>query len=237
MSKKGAKAIRILVIILMGLTALITLLGGIGTACVAWDPVKFGPTMAVLKPYQWLYQLMVITNIIAAIVAFRVTFALFRHEKWFYTGALVILIVISALAAIQMIASNALRGNSMPNDFRLYLTVFTLAVLLLLRIPGVWNKIDWTGSAGSLGSPATPAGLALILGGALTLTTAIWAGPSHTINGYNLVNELQLPLLTGGGAMALSGMALLLLSRVRIPALSFKRRRQRSTNTTMIGER
>jgi len=231
MSKKGAKAIRILVIILMGLTALITLLGGIGTTCAAWDPEKFGPTMAVLKPYQWLYQLMVITNIIAAIVAFRVTFALFRQEKWFYTGAVVTLIVISALAGIQMVASNALRGSSMPTDYRLYLTAFTLAVLLLLRIPGIWNKIDWTGSAGNPGSPATPAGLALVLGGALTFTTAIWAGPSHTINGYNLVNELQLPLLVGGGAMMLGGIALLALSRVRILAPSFKRRRQRPTST------
>lgn len=47
------------------------------------------------------------------------------------------------------------------------------------------------------------------MGGVVTLTTSIWAGPSHTFDGYNLVNVLQLPLWIGGGAMVLAGLGLL----------------------------
>lgn len=59
------------------------------------------------------------------------------------------------------------------------------------------------------GASTAAAGLSLFVGGVVTLTTSIWAGPSHTFDGYNLVNVLQLPLWIGGGAMVLAGLGLL----------------------------
>lgn len=212
MIKKLARALIILGIILMGLTAVLTLLGGVGTVCAAWNPEKYGPAMAPLIPYKWLYQILVMATLVTAVAGFRVTYALLRRERWSYGGAIVVLSAGLILAGIQMVASYTLRGNTAPTNFRLYLTGFTLLVFLLLRLPGVRNRVDFTSSSGSPGSPAFPAGLALFLGGILTLTTPIWAGPTHTLDEHNLVNVLQLPLIVSGGTTLLIGLTSLILA-------------------------
>ena len=65
MSKNSffAKLLRFIGIVLMGLTAGFTLLGGIGTTCVALNPTGFSENMAQLAPFQWLYILFVLTGI------------------------------------------------------------------------------------------------------------------------------------------------------------------------------
>ncbi|MCP4538750.1 MAG: hypothetical protein GY832_16575 [Chloroflexi bacterium] len=210
MSNKAAKVLRTASIILMGLTGVITLLGGVGTVCAAWSPERF-TSMAPLIPYKWLYQILVILTVAAAVVSFRVTYALLRGERWSHTGALVILLVSLVLAAIQMIASQMLRGKTAPTNYRFYATVITWLVFLLLRIPRVRDRVNFSGSAGDSGSPSATAGLALLLGGVLTLTTSAWAGPTHTVDGSNWVNVLQIPLAVGGGAMVLVGVIVLVV--------------------------
>ena len=54
-----AKFLRFIGILLMGVTAGFTLLGGIGTSCVALNPTGFSESMAKLAPFQWLYLLLV----------------------------------------------------------------------------------------------------------------------------------------------------------------------------------
>ena len=48
----SAKLLRFIGIVLMGLTAAFTLLGGIGTSCVALNPNGFSESMAKLAPLQ-----------------------------------------------------------------------------------------------------------------------------------------------------------------------------------------
>ena len=52
---QGAKALRGVAITLMGLTLVFTLLGGVGTTCVALGAEKYD-SMALLVPYKPLYQ-------------------------------------------------------------------------------------------------------------------------------------------------------------------------------------
>ena len=103
----------------------------------------------------------------------------------------------------------------MPTDARLYLTLFTLAFFLLMKIPGIWDKVNLTRME-SDGSTNTGAGMAMILAGFLALTTPLWAGPSHIMNGYNLVLVLELPLVVGGTALVITGVGLLLRTKLRV---------------------
>ena len=197
------KIIRILAIVLLGLTAVMTLLGGTGTSCAAFSPEKY--EMFELIPYQWLYQVLVITTTAASLVGFWATFAFLRGKKNAYRDIVAFLLAGLVLGGIQMAASLNLRGKAAPTNMRVYLTAFTLVVFLLLRLPGIWTKIN---QARKSDGPGTAAGLTLFLGGILTLTTPVWAGPTHMLNGSNLVYVFQGPLLIGGSLMTLIGIVL-----------------------------
>ena len=205
---KSAKMVRILAIILLGLTAVMTLLGGTGTSCAAFSPEKY--EMFELIPYQWLYQVLVITTTAASLVGFWATYAFLRGRKHAYRGTVAFLVVGLVLGGIQMAASLNLRGKAAPTNMRVTLTAFTLLVFLLLRLPGIWTKVN---QAGKSEGPGTAAGLTLFLGGLLTLTTPVWAGPTHMLNGSNLVFVFQGPLLIGGSLMTLIGIVLWLRPR------------------------
>jgi hypothetical protein len=205
---KGAKIIRVLAIVLLGLTAVMTLLGGTGTSCAAFSPEKY--EMVELIPYQWLYQVLVVTTTAASLVGIWATYAFIRGRRNAYRDIIVFLVIGLVLGGVQMAASLNLRGKAAPTNVRVYLTAFTLLVFLLLRLPGIWTKIN---QAGKSEGPGTTAGLALFLGGLLTLTTPVWAGPTHMLNGSNLVFVFQYPLLLGGGVMTLIGITLLLRPR------------------------
>lgn len=174
-------------------------------------------SMAPLIPYKWLYQILVVATIAAALVGIWATYRLVRGKAKSYGRALGFLVVGLVLVGIQMIASHTLRGSTAPTNFRLYLTTWTLVVFALLRLPGIRDKVDLSGNSGSPGSPAALAGLALLASGLLTLTTSLWAGPSHVPQGYNWVDVLRVPLTLGGGALTLSGGALLLWVRLGRP--------------------
>ena len=66
------KFLRILGLILLGLTAFFHLMGGIGTSCVALGAEKYD-SMVGIVPFKWLYQLFVVTTIAIAIYAIRAT--------------------------------------------------------------------------------------------------------------------------------------------------------------------
>ncbi len=202
-----AKTLRIIAIVLMGLTTVMTLLGGIGTVCIAWFPERW-ESLAVMAPYKPIYQTATIITLAAAIAGGTVTYGLIRGRKKAYTTALIVLLVGLSTAGVKMYFSNMVRGSVAPTHIRFILTSITLLVLLLLRIPGVWSQITSTGAEGPPDSGAA-ASVALILGGVVTLTTPLWAGPTHTIDGYNWVLALRELLIVGGGTMIVLGLGLL----------------------------
>jgi hypothetical protein len=202
------KILRIAAIILLGLTAVFSLLGGIGSTCVAFAAEKY-PSMSAIVPFKWLYILYVILTIAASLYAVRATVNLARNKPGAYRQAIIAILACLGLALAQVISSRLLRGKSMPNDLRVYVSFLALVVFLLLRIPRIWQQ-SGLGNPGS-GDPGLAAGAALFLSGATVLTVHLWAGPTHTFSGVNFADvwHLQLTLL-GWGLIALS---LVLLGR------------------------
>ncbi len=133
-----AKALRIIAIVLMALTAVITIASGIGTRCAAWgtpeELAEWG--MTELLPHQGQYQLFVYLTVLAGIVQAVFFVGLVIGKKWGYIGGLIALIAGIIVAAIHVATSRSLRGSSMPNDVRLYASILTLIVMLALRLPG-----------------------------------------------------------------------------------------------------
>lgn len=191
------KILRIVAIILLGLTAVFSLLGGIGSTCVAFAAEKY-PSMSAIVPYKWLYMLFVFLTIAASLYAVRATVNLIRGRPGAYRQALIAILACLGLALAQVISSRLLRGKSMPNDLRVYISFLALVVFLLLRIPRLWQQ-SGLGNPGS-GGAGLGAGAALFLSGATVLTVHLWAGPTHTFGGINFADvwHTQLSLLGWG---------------------------------------
>jgi hypothetical protein len=202
------KIIRILAIVLFAFTTFFNLMGGIGTSCVALNPTRWSPSMAKLAPYQWLYILLMITATAIAIWGILVTIALARGKGHAYRNALIVLALSALAAGVQTYASIALRGKGAPQNMRFYITLFTLIVFLILRLPPIWKRIGGFRRGGEA-DWQTPAGLAAFVGGLVALTTPIWADATHIgPDGAHWVNVLRLPLLLGGALLAFGGAAL-----------------------------
>ena len=203
--KSQSKVLRGIVITLMSLAVVITLLSAAGTICVAFGAEKF-EKMVSLVPYKPLYQAFVVIGIGTGIWGIAVIRSIFRGGPKVYRNALLVLIIGAVSAGIQMAVSQIVRGNSAPINVRFYITIFTLAVFLLLRMPPARNMVDFTkpGKGGS--SAKASAGTAFFVCGIITLTTHFWTGTTHiTSSGYNWINGFKVPLNVAGLAMIISG--------------------------------
>lgn len=219
MSDRFGKVLRVAAIVLMGLTSVFTLLGGVGTSCVAWSANQYGKAFAMFVPYMPVYQILVYVSLIAAMVGIVATYALVRGDKWAYAGAIAALVVGLAAAAIQMYYTSTLKGKSFfdtpPTSMRFYITFLTLAIFLIIRLPGLWDRVGLGRPQGGPGSKMGSGGLSMLLAGLVTLATPMWAGPSHMLEGYNLVHVLDVHLMVGGGFLSVAGVTLLFLASLR----------------------
>ncbi|RLF64245.1 MAG: hypothetical protein DRN33_02580 [Thermoplasmata archaeon] len=201
-SKKPLKLLRGVAVALMSLTVFFTLVGGAGTTCAAFGAEKF-ESMAALVPYKWLYQVLVVLSLAAGIWGIPVTVALVRGGRHAYRDALLVLLAGAVTSGIQMTASQLLRGDSAPANVRFYITAFTLVVFLLLRLPSIRDRLDF--SQPFRGGKSSAGGAALVLCGILALTPSVWAGPTHP---QAWIDVLRMPLMLGGGASLLGGVGL-----------------------------
>ena len=208
--RRPSKILRGIAVTLMGITVAITLLAGIGTTCVAIGAENY-ESMMDLVPYKPLYQALVVISLAVGIWGIPVTVSLVRGGEKVYRNALLVLLLGAISAGIQTGVSQAVRGASAPVNMRFFITLFTLVIFLLLRLPPLWRRVDFAqpmkgGSTGAL------TGTALIVCAIITLTTPLWAGPTHlSPMGENWVRVLQTPLMVGGWAMLLAGGASLLI--------------------------
>lgn len=202
----GNKFLRILGIILLSLTVLMTLAGGIGTSCVAFGAAKFGPSMAKLVPVQPIFQVLVVVSILAGVWGLIATIRLARGQRNVYRGLMIFLVVGGIASAIQYYYSLTLRGSTAPNNVRLYLTVLTLVLFIVFRLPGIWERIGYERPSGSAGGGTLAGGIALCLCGVITLAMPLWAGPTHMVDGVNTVNVLLWPLIMIGTGLLVSGL-------------------------------
>ncbi len=206
---RPSKVLRGIAVTLMGIAVAITLLAAVGTTCVAFAAENFG-SMAVLVPYKPLYQALVVISLAVGIWGIPVTVSLVRGGEHAYRNTLLVLLLGTISAGIQMGVSQSMRGASAPVNMRFFVTLFTLAVFLLLRLPPLWQRVDFSQPMKG-GSTGASAGTALAICGMITLTTPLWAGPTHLSPvGENWVSVLQAPLVASGSGMLLAGLVLLL---------------------------
>jgi len=215
------KILRIAGIILLGLTAMFNLLGGIGSTCISFAGAKFAAeseSMAKLLPYAWLYQLFVVFTIPAALYAAYATIQVVRNRPGAYRKALLAILACLILAAIQMTASHLLRGKSQPNDMRVYISLLALIVFLIFRLPGMWQQTGF-GQPGGDGN-GIAAGLAMFLAGVMVLTVPQWAAPTHTFSsGINYADAWHTQL-TWLGALLVGGSTLPFIKYLRAGPLT-----------------
>ena len=198
-----AKFLRFVGIVLMGITAGFTLLGGAGTSCVAFNPTGFGENMAPLAPFQWLYILFVLTGVALGVLGIRATVMLIKGSSKSYRDAVIVLVAGVVVGVIHMAVSQALRGKSMPVDGVVYTTVITLAIFLLFRIPTIWQGVNFT--KGNRSDSNLAGGAAAIVFGFLTLTIQFTMGPTHTWNGVNYADAFNAMMLLVGAASIMTG--------------------------------
>jgi len=205
---KTGKIIRIAAIIIFGLTTAMNLLGGIGTSCVAFsNNVGYRMAFKEIMDVRWLYQALVVTTIVLGLAGVWGLVKLVKGGPKVFRNALIILGIGCVLGGIHYFASLALRGKAAPANVKFYLNVITLIVFLVLRLPGLRNKVNFNIPDGKSETKAG-AGIATVISGLLCLTVFMWAGPSHTLNGENWTYVFYVPLVTIGTVLTLGGLGL-----------------------------
>ena len=208
MTKTIGKILWIVAIIFMGLTAVMNLLGGVGTVCAAFLTANY-PSMSDIMDYRWLYQLLMIVTVVIGIANVWALIGLIRKRENGYRNAIIILLAGTIVAGIQVYASLALRGQAVPANMKLYINAITLVLFLILRAPGIRDWVDFTSPATGT-EEAAAAGMASIVNGMVILTVFEWIGSSHFYMGENWVEVLRMPLILSGGFLVLSGLGFLL---------------------------
>jgi hypothetical protein len=174
------KVLRWIGIILMGLTAVFTILGGAGTTCVALAAEKYDSMVAIV-PYKWLYVIFVIATIAAGVAMARSVIMLVKRNPNAYRDTITSLVAGIVIGVIHMVVSRNLRGSSMPVDAVVYTAILTLIVFLLFKIPRIWAKVDYTQAPE--GDNVSAGGAAAIISGLLAFTIQYWMAGTHTMNG------------------------------------------------------
>lgn len=206
---KTGKILRIAAIVLLGLTAAMNLLGGIGTTCAAFSSnVGYRLAFKEIMDYRWLYQVFVVTTILVGLAGVWGLIQLVRGGPKVYRDILIILVVGSLLAGVHYFTSMALRGKAAPANVKFYINIFTLIVFLLFKLPGIREKVDFTKGGGKNETTAA-VGVSAIATGALILSVFHWAGPSHTFFGENWTYVFFAPLVGVGAVLALWGLYLI----------------------------
>lgn len=218
-NRSFAKMFRFIGILFMGLTAGFTLLGGVGTTCVAVAPKNYD-SMKALAPFQWLYGLFVLVGVALGIAGIRATIQLIKGAPQSYRSAMIVLLSGTAVGIFHTAVSRMLRGKSMPVDAVVYTTVLTLIIFLIFRIPSIWEIVDF--SKGNAQSNRPAGGAAAILLGLLALTIQYTMGSTHTWNGINYADAFNLSMTVIGLACLAFGVGIFIRQSLK----NFRIRRQ-----------
>ena len=204
--------------LLMAASAAMTILGAVCTACLAWNGNLYPPqAFGWIVPHMPTYQLLVYVGLAAGVALAVVTYALARGDRWFYVGALIFLVIAGGAAAYQMYLTSSLRKISFfaaaPTNIRFYITALTLLVLLIVRIPPVWDKSGLGKPGHGKGSFTAAMGITLLFTGFLLITAPLWASPEHVVDAVNYVMVLAVPLTVNGAALMAGGAGVLFARR------------------------
>jgi hypothetical protein len=199
--------LRFVGIVFMAITAVVTILGGVGTSCIALNPTNYGPKFAAIANYQWLYILYVLIGIGLGLFGARVTFQLIRNKEQAERNALITLAAGVVIGVIHMVTSRSLRGSSMPVDGVVYITAITFVLFLIFQIPGI-KRLGLFSDESNRDSTAEAGMISIIIAG-LILSIQMWVKTSHIINGVNYADDFQNTLVWIGGLMIVIGLGLI----------------------------
>jgi hypothetical protein len=205
------KIFRVIAIILMGLTAAFTLMGGAGTVCVALAAEKFSERLALIAPYKWLYIFFVLATLAVGVMGVRALVYLIKGRPGAYRVAMIALLLGLAIGIIHIVASRLIRGASMPVDAVVYTTLLTLIYFLFLRLPGIWSQVGLEKPARDKDLPRNAAAITSLLIGVLTLTVQYWAGLTHIFGGVNYADAWHNQLAVVGWGLIILGLGLAVL--------------------------
>ena len=202
---KLLKILSIVAIVFMGLTAAMNILGGIGTSCAAFFTRDYPPFWNIIREdVQWLYQTFVVVTVLLGIAGVWATIMLIRRKLNAYRNALILLVLGSVVGGIHMYVSLDILGKAVPANMKFYINAITLIIFLIFLIPGIREQVNFSKPKNS-SDMQIGGGLAAILAGIITLTVALWAGPSHTFQGENWVLLLQTPITISGVLLIFGG--------------------------------
>lgn len=223
MNDKLGKILRVIAIVLMGLTTAMNIFGGGGTTCAAFLTKNYPPYWKIINPYdvQWLWQLFVVLTLAIGIAGIVVTVQLVRGKKNGYHNAVNLLVVGSIWNGIHVYASWYYLEAVVPIVVVFMLNLITLIYFLILGIPGLRERVNFT-KTNDTSDKELASGMAAIVVGVVTLTMPIWAGPSHMFEGRNLVYVLQLPINIVGSVLTIGGLFLVLRVIFRLFAEEIK---------------
>jgi len=202
--------------VLLGLSGALTLLGGIGSSCVAFGAEKFGASMAGLIAVKPVLKVLVAVSIITGVFGIVSIARFSRRRPRSAAAILVFLLVGLAASAVQFYLSLTRRGSTAPNDMRLYVTALTLLAFAIARLPGP-RKFLWGGDANGAKARGSSqgSGAAFLIVGFLTITAPSWCAPTHVLGGSNTAAAFGFTLALAGAAMALGGVFILVAPRRR----------------------
>jgi hypothetical protein len=196
------KFLRFTAIVLTGLTSGFTLLGGIGTTCLALAPTRY-VSMKSLASFQWLYILFVLPGVALGVWVIGATIMLIKGSEKAYGNALTVLIAGAVIGVIHMAVSRMLRGKSMPVDAVVYTTVLTLIYFLNLRIPALWQRVDFSKENTKSNRPAGV--VSAIMFGLLAFTIQYTMQSTHTWDGINYAAAFNVLIFSVGVAFIICG--------------------------------
>lgn len=211
---KLSSRIQALLVIMMALVAVFNLTSGVGTTCIAWGAENWKP-FASLAAYASSYQAIVIGTLIVGFIASIIAYAFVRGEKWAYITALITVLVGLVIGIWHINLSLTARGSATPGNLKVYVDVLALLVLLIIRIPKIWNKIDLTKPIGNnKGSFNNPIGMAFTFVGIGLATTPLYSNSSHTFGNVNYVDYLLPELYILGGIFIFVGVLFMLMTKL-----------------------
>lgn len=208
--KGSMKKLKVVAIILLGMTAAMNLLGGAGTYCAAFsNNVGYRMAFKAIMDYRWLYQIVMVTTILTGITGVMALVNLIKGKPGVYRFTMIVLIIGTLLGGTQFFASTILRGKATPANVKFFTNLATLIFFLIMGLPGIKDKVDFS-KPSEKSEMNSAGGLVAFLAGITTLTIFAWAGPSHTFFGENWVFVFEWPLVVIGTALILGGFLVVL---------------------------
>ena len=207
-----SKFLFVFLIILFAITVILTLLGGAGTICAAFNPEDY-EAMKSLVPYKTIYKIFFTGSLAIGIWGAFVVVNLIRRRPGIYRSSLIVLILGALLSGLQTVLSEVVRGTSVPGNFRFYVNAVTLIIFLLFLIPGLKNLVNFEKETDSKSSGRRVSGITLFVCGIIMISMKLWTGTSHiSFSGDNWIDIASLPIQISSVIMILSGARLLLIS-------------------------